>query len=168
MRRLSRAMLRLSTLLAALGLGLRLYLDRPAENRLLPNENVTPAELAGRLPANAFLACPPNYCAASDAAVSPLFAVGADRLYHDLLESIASEPRIVIVSEQQSRRLVLIQRSALWRFPDIVTAEFVAIAPNRSSIVLYSRARYGRYDFGVNRRRVETWLARLEKIAPRQ
>ena len=48
---------------------------------------------------------------------------------------------------------------------DPVTVEFVALAPDRSSLALYSRARYGRSDFGVNRGRVLRWLSRLQQIA---
>jgi len=79
---------------------------------------------------------------------------------------IAAEPRLVqVAAEPGQRRSVLIQRSALFRFPDLVTVEFVALAPDRSSLALYSRARYGRSDFGVNRRRVLRWLSRLQQIA---
>ena len=79
---------------------------------------------------------------------------------------IAAEPRLVqIAAQPEQRRLVYIQRSAVLRFPDIVTVEFVALAPEQSSVALYSRARYGRYDFGINRGRVLRWLSRLQQIA---
>jgi uncharacterized protein (DUF1499 family) len=39
------------------------------------------------------------------------------------------------------------------------------VAPDRSSLAIYSRSRYGRGDFGTNRRRVERWLSQLAQIA---
>ena len=67
---------------------------------------------------------------------------------------------------RRERRLVYIQHSPAFGFPDIITVEFVALGPDRSGIALYSRSRYGRNDFGKNRERVERWLGLLEKAAP--
>ena len=58
-------------------------------------------------------------------------------------------------------RSVYVVHTAVLGFPDIVTVEFVALGSDRSSIALYSRSRYGRSDFGKNRRRVEHWLSQL-------
>jgi uncharacterized protein (DUF1499 family) len=58
-----------------------------------------------------------------------------------------------------------IQYSSLFRIPDIVTVELKPLGPRRSSIALYSRSRYGEYDFAKNRKRVEKWLFLLQKVA---
>ena len=154
---------------SAIALGLRIYLGRAAEERLRPGEDIAVAALRGPLPPNAFLACPAGYCSVAEAAPSPVFAVPADRLAGYWAKMIAAEPRLVqIAAQPEPRRLVYIQRSAVLRFPDVITVEFVALAPDRSSLALYSRARYGRYDFGVNRRRVLRWMSRLQEIAAAQ
>ena len=151
---------------SALVLGLRLYFGRIAEDRLRPGEDIAIAALREPLPPNAFLACPEGYCALAEAAPSPVFALSADQLTAYWAEMLAGEPRLVrIAAEPEQRRSIWIQRSALFRFPDLVTVEFVALAPDRSSLALYSRARYGRSDFGVNRGRVLRWLSRLQQIA---
>src|SRR5579864_711053 len=150
--------------LASLGLALRLCMDRAAENTLQPGERVVLAELHDPIPGNAFLACPPGYCTAT-AAPSPVFALSADRLVDRWGEMIASESNVFQAENQPpARRIVLIQHTPLLRFPDIITVEFVAVAPDRSSLAIYSRARYGRSDFGTNRRRVLRWLDRLALI----
>ena len=149
-----------------LGLGLRLFMDRDAENRLRPGEAAPLVELRGRLPANAFLACPAGYCGIAEAATSPVFAIDTDRLAEHWAHLIAREPRIAAVfAEPEGRRFVLVQHSAALGFPDVITVEFVALGADRSSLAIYSRARYGRYDFGVNRRRVVAWLDRLQQLA---
>ena len=80
-----------------------------------------------------------------------------DRLYY--------EEAAPVISDREYDRLYKELVDLETRFPDLVTVEFVALAPDRSSLALYSRARYGRSDFGVNRRRVLRWLSRLQQIA---
>jgi uncharacterized protein (DUF1499 family) len=69
-----------------------------------------------------------------------------------------------VETEPHHHGFVYIQRSALFRFPDVITVELVTLAPDRSSLAIYSRSRYGRSDFGVNRRRVLRWLSRLQRM----
>ena len=72
---------------------------------------------------------------------------------------------MTLLEEPNRRRMVLVQHSAVLGFPDVITVEFVPVGPDRSSVALYSRARYGKLDFGVNRKRVERWISRLEQLA---
>ena len=79
---------------------------------------------------------------------------------------LASEPGIVIVADEPAQhRLVVIQHTKLLRFPDVVTAEFVALDNDRSSVAVYSKSRYGSGDFGTNRKRILRWLDRLRQQA---
>jgi uncharacterized protein (DUF1499 family) len=149
--------------LAVFGLALRIYLGREAEDRLIPGELVSLAELNSPLPKPAFLSCPPGYCSAAEAIISPVFDMRWERLRRYWQEVMEGQTGILrVVSEP--RRLVYIQRSPVFRFPDIVTVEFVPI-DDRSSIAVYSRSRYGEFDFAKNRKRVEKWLFLLQKVA---
>jgi hypothetical protein len=151
----------------ALAFGVRLYMGSPSQNRLSPDERVDIAALRPPLPRPSFLACPPGYCAAPPGLRTPIFPVPWQRLREDWLKMIAAEPRVLpVVRSADGRRLVLIQHSLLFRFPDVVTVEFVALGPERSSVAVFSRSRYGRGDFGVNRARVERWLRLLEQVVP--
>ena len=151
---------------AALGLAVRIYLGRDAENRLAPGEAVSLADLHSPLPKPSFLFCPPGYCPAAEAIASPVFPLPWERLRDYWTEVISGQKRVeTIAADPDSRRFVYIQHSPTFRFPDIITVEFVQLGPNRSSIAIYSRSRYGRYDFGKNRKRVGKWLALLEKMA---
>jgi uncharacterized protein (DUF1499 family) len=154
----------IALVLTGLGLVLRLYMGRAAEDALRPGERIMIADLRDPLPGNAFLACPPGYCTAS-AASSPIFSMSEELLADRFDEVIAGESGIVRVTDAKTQnRLVLIQHSVLLRFPDVITVEFVALDADRSSLAIYSRARYGRGDFGVNRKRVQRWLSRLEQM----
>ena len=152
--------------LAAFGLAVRIYMGREAENRLAPSEAVSLPELHSPLPKPSFLLCPPGYCAAAEALASPVFPLPWERLQEYWTEVISGERRVETISaDPDERRFVYIQHSPTFRFPDIITVEFVQFGSDHSSIAIYSRSRYGHYDFGKNRKRVGKWLALLEKVA---
>jgi uncharacterized protein (DUF1499 family) len=151
---------------AIFGLAVRIYMGREAENRLAPGEAVSIVELRSPLPKPSFLACPPGYCQAVEGIASPVFPLPWERLHEYWTEVISGEKRVeTILEDSDHRRFVYIQRSPTFRFPDVITVDFVQLAPDRSSIAIYSRSRYGHYDFAKNRKRVVKWLALLEKVA---
>jgi Protein of unknown function (DUF1499) len=153
-------------ILAGLAIGLRLYMGRAAEDRLRRGEDIALADFRGPLPQNGFLACPAGYCAIAPDMTSPALPLPVARLGELWPQALQDEPRLVTAAAEPERhRLVLIQHSAGFRFPDVITVEFVTLGPEQSSLAVYSRARYGKLDFSVNRRRVESWLARLERLA---
>lgn len=51
-----------------------------------------------------------------------------------------------------------VSRSAWLNFPDLIA---VQVTPE-SGLILWSRSVYGHSDFGVNRKRLHTWLAALD------
>jgi uncharacterized protein (DUF1499 family) len=61
-----------------------------------------------------------------------------------------------------------VARSAIANFPDLVVAELTPGGPAGAGLFLYSRSLFGWSDFGVNRRRVEAWLAALDAALPRR
>ena len=140
-----------------------MYLGRPAESRLAPDEAVSIGDLSRPLARPSFLACPPGYCAAADMP-SPIFNMPWDQL-REYWKEIVEVAAIRVVSEFEHRRVVYIQRSPVFGFPDIVTVEFVALGPELSSLAVYSRSRYGGYDFAKNRKRVQRWLSLLQQVA---
>jgi uncharacterized protein (DUF1499 family) len=77
---------------------------------------------------------------------------------------IAEQPRVTATRRDGvARQFEYVQRSRVLRFPDVITVQLIPLGPDRSTLAVYSRSRYGRSDFGVNRRRVEDWLTRLER-----
>lgn len=122
-----------------------------------------PLDLANlRRPAspNTALAAPPDLGPAPDIA-SPRFDVPPPVLYAALRRVADIEPRVFLQARFDARlQAAYVARSAFWNFPDLIQ---VAAVPDGtgSRPVIYSRSVYGRYDFGVNRKRVTAWLARL-------
>jgi uncharacterized protein (DUF1499 family) len=52
-------------------------------------------------------------------------------------------------------------RSRVFGFPDYASVRVLDGAAGTSSLAIFARARFGRSDLGVNRARVEKWLAAL-------
>jgi uncharacterized protein (DUF1499 family) len=111
---------------------------------------------------NQYLVLPRGYEAQAQAhRTSPVYPLPPDRLLDAVARVALAEPRTKLVREDRAlRQLDFIQRSRLFRFPDTITVEAVA-APGGSALAIYSRATYGIRDFGVNRARIERWLAAL-------
>ncbi len=57
------------------------------------------------------------------------------------------------------------QRSRFLRFPDYVSVRFLDLGEGRATLAVLSRSRFGYSDLGVNRQRVEKWLAGLAAFA---
>ena len=78
----------------------------------------------------------------------------------------AATPRVVrLAGDAASGHVTYVARSALWRFPDYVSVKAVPVAEG-TRLAIWSRARFGQSDLGVNRARVEDWLARLAADLP--
>lgn len=68
---------------------------------------------------------------------------------------IRKTPRTeVLAGSPRAGMITYITRSLLWGFPDYTT-----VTVQDDQLVIYARARFGRSDLGVNRGRVEKWLA---------
>ena len=123
--------------------------------------------LARRATPNDALACPPGVCQAQSDATPPEYAVDAAKLRAAFAWVISSEARIARVATDDATMIDrYVQRSALMRYPDTIVVRFFDRPGGRSTLALYSRSQLGSGDMGVNRTRLERWLAKLEEYAP--
>jgi uncharacterized protein (DUF1499 family) len=111
---------------------------------------------------NQYLMAPDGLCrAAKPNRISPEFDLPVRALHDAFLAVARRQPRTVVEEEgPQGERFV--QRSRVFKFPDDVDAQFIDLGENRSTLALYSRARMGVRDFGVNQARVTSWMEQLE------
>jgi uncharacterized protein (DUF1499 family) len=117
---------------------------------------------------NDALACPPGFCPMAKSDLdAPVFLVDAAQL-RDALEKTAlsdGEVEKVFTSPHDGAERY-VARSRLMRFPDTVNVQVIDLAPQRSSLALYSRSQLGRSDFGANKARLERWLQALQQTLP--
>jgi uncharacterized protein (DUF1499 family) len=85
------------------------------------------------------------------------------------MDFAARQPRTMLrAQDERTLRSLHVRRSPVLRFPDLVRAEIVALGADRSSLILDSRARFGWWDLGVNRRRILRWVHDLQQITGRE
>lgn len=93
-------------------------------------------------------------------AASPAFRVPAPALAAELDRVALAEPRTVrLAGGPEALWTTYVQRSRWLGFPDYVSVRAIPLGDGSATLAIYSRARYGHSDFGVNRARVERWLA---------
>src|SRR5215813_5067793 len=116
---------------------------------------------------NTFLVCPKDRCAAKADEEGPIYAVSAAELFERTRTLFSAEPRTKVVREQpEIARLVLVQRSFLFRFPDTITVQVFPLPDGRSTLAIYSQSNYGYGAFGVNKERVRSWIGRIDAQLP--
>jgi uncharacterized protein (DUF1499 family) len=70
-------------------------------------------------------------------------------------------PRVAVVAGSVAEgHITYVQRSALVGFPDYISVRAVPVGDG-AALAIWSRSRYGHSDLGVNRARIEGWLAAL-------
>jgi uncharacterized protein (DUF1499 family) len=111
---------------------------------------------------NTALAAPAGWAPTPDI-VTPVYPLPADRLLTAVGRVAAARPRTFpAAAYPEARQLHWVVRSAVFNFPDLVTAQAMPREPAGSTLLLYSRSVYGYGDFGVNRQRLTVWLAALD------
>jgi uncharacterized protein (DUF1499 family) len=111
---------------------------------------------------NDALVCPASHCpnakADEEAKVYPLAPT-------DLLARVKrvalAEPdtKELPGAPGRERGVRFVQYTRLMRYPDTIDLEVVPVGESQSTLALYSRSLVGRKDFGVNRARLQRWLA---------
>jgi hypothetical protein len=100
---------------------------------------------------------PPDLPVGDSAGLNSFVAVrGGDReILERLIQIAKATPRTErLAGSADEGMITLVTRSRLWGFPDYTT-----IRLQGQTLTVYVRARFGQGDMGVNRARVEGWLA---------
>ena len=114
---------------------------------------------------NDALACPPALCSARSDMTPPLYRVSVQQLQTAFATMIASEPRVVrVASDDATMTGRYVQRTKWLGFPDTIAVRFLDGRDTTSTLALYSRSQFGESDLGVNRARIERWLAKLSTV----
>lgn len=92
---------------------------------------------------------------------APVFDLGPAALAAAVDRVALATPRTTrLAGSPEERRMTYLTRSRIIGFPDYTT---IAVLPagEGATLAAFARARFGRSDFGVNRARLEGWLAAL-------
>ena len=116
-------------------------------------------------PHNSYLVCPSNYCNIKPNEISPNYNLPATQLIEAWQKMLKQEPRVQLLSTSPDKlQYFYVQRTLVFRFPDYISVRFIPLNPNETTLAIYSHAKYGKYDFGVNKKRVTRWLSLLSQF----
>lgn len=97
--------------------------------------------------------------AAGEGIASPVFAMTPEALMRRFDAAALADARVTrLAGAPEALFATYVQRSAIFGWPDYVSVRAVE-AEGGAALAVWSRSRYGYSDMGVNRARVERWLA---------
>jgi len=111
-----------------------------------------------------YLVCPKDYCNVIPDGISPVYPVSAENLFNAFNQIVARERYThFIYSMPEQGQFELTARSMVG-LPNDVAVQFIALSDTTSTIAIYSKSRYGIFDFGGNKRRINAWLSALNSM----
>lgn len=94
--------------------------------------------------------------------ISPVFNISSKNLHSIFYEIIIKQRATkVLCNDKINLKSEFIQYTRFFRFPDYISIQIIDSGENISSLAIYSRSKFGYYDFGVNKRRVKLWISLL-------
>ena len=113
---------------------------------------------------NKWLVAPADSGIAGADQVAPQWQVNCAVLTSNWQAVIEHQPRTEILAmSTDGLQMEARQRSAFFGFVDLISSRAVPLGNDMCALAIYSRSTVGYWDFGVNRRRVETWLKDLDR-----
>lgn len=113
--------------------------------------------------ANEYIVAPSGFTPARTNEESKEYSLSADDLERVVDGIVKQEPRVVsIAADPNTRRREYIQRTPIFRFPDVITFQYLPIDSDHSTLAVHSYSVYGESDFGVNKNRVRSWLQKVD------
>ena len=115
---------------------------------------------------NTFLMAPEGLCKAAKVdVVSPRYGVPAARLRQAFLQAVIAKPRVSHSFRDDAAMYDdFVVRSFLFRFPDLISVQFMDEKGGKSTLAIYSRSVYGHSDLGVNKARTTEWIRDLNAV----
>ena len=95
-------------------------------------------------------------------APAPDFALGPAELAEIVDSVILAQPRTrPLAGSVDDGHITYVTRTPLMGYPDYVSVRVYPTATG-ASLAVFSRSRFGHSDLGVNRKRLEEWMAAIE------
>ena len=93
------------------------------------------------------------------------FNIGANALFNNLNDIILNDNCEKVFGDINLGLITYVCRSKVFGFPDYISISVKKLDVNKSSMSAFSRSRFGRYDFGKNKQRIQKWLTELKNLS---
>lgn len=106
-----------------------------------------------------------RYVPTAEGGPVPVYEVPPEELIVAFDAFAMAQPRVTrLAGSTAEGRITYIARTKWWGFPDYITVESLALGPDRSTLAILSRLRFGGSDLGVNRARIDAWLQAFDPL----
>lgn len=96
---------------------------------------------------------------------APIFDMPKQDLFALVDGFIRHRKRVNLLAENaDTLEATYIQRSMIMGYPDYISIKISSVNANRSRLEVYSRSRFGHSDLGVNKRRIDQWIALIRGL----
>ncbi len=114
---------------------------------------------------NTYFVAPQSLVEAGVDLEAPIYAVPAVIMAKAFNDYVITQPSaLAIEGSVEALWLTYVQRTPTLKMPDYITVKFVDLEGGKSTIIVYSRSRFGYGDMGVNKARVNLWLQSLSSF----
>lgn len=111
---------------------------------------------------NQYLVCPEGFCEENIDRASPVFDAPIEKIQQIITGVESKDTNFTKVnSDAGGRREKFIMRSPFWRFPNMISIEYITLDNGQSTIAIYAQAQLGQSDLGANKAFVEQILEDL-------
>jgi uncharacterized protein (DUF1499 family) len=120
--------------------------------------------LTNRVSKNEYIVAPEGFTpkARIDEEAS-IYSVPPAVLKNEINKVILKQPRTQFIAEDPAtNRVEYVQRSLIFRFPDVITFQIIPINEKQTTLAVHSYSVYGAGDLGVNGNRVRDWIKQLD------
>lgn len=93
------------------------------------------------------------------------FNIGIKALFNNLNDIVLNDNCEKVFGDINLGLITYVCRSKVFGFPDYISISVKKLDVNKSSMSVFSRSRFGRYDFGKNKQRIQNWLTELKNLS---
>ncbi len=96
---------------------------------------------------------------------APKFSFDVKTLQENWQQFIVKESNITVLADAPENQAWYVQKTRFLGFPDYIVVVFYDLGEGESTVAMYSRSKYGYYDFGVNQKRLARWMECFQQKA---
>lgn len=106
---------------------------------------------------------PPGTAPDATTTISPTYAATPAQLAQSVDRFAMAQPHTErLAGSPEAGFVTYVQRTPLVRYPDYISVKTVDLGDGKSALAILSRSRFGKSDIGVNKARMDAWLAGID------
>lgn len=111
---------------------------------------------------NQYLVCPDGFCEENIDRASPIFDAPVDKIRQILASIEGKDASLVKVNaDTGGMHEKYIMRSPFWKFPNLISVEYIPLENDQSTIAIYAQAQLGQSDLNANKAFIDQLLSEI-------